>query len=723
MNKVTVDLQNCYGIRKLQHQFDFSERKVYAIYAPNGSMKSSLAQTFQDIADKKESVDRFFPSRETIREIRDENGQDLSPDSVLVLPPYDEFFSHTEKTSTLLVNRVLRQEYEKLHIDINNCKSSFLRAMKEQSGSKKPLDKEIALAFMKSDDDDESFYQALERINVELKEQDDAPFSDVQYDTIFDDKIVTALDNKELKAAIQDYIVRYNQLLESSTYFKKGVFEYYNATQIARTLANNGFFAAKHTITLNADENKEISTPEQLESLVRQELNDITRDRELKKKFDAIKKKLERNVQLRDFQRYLCEHDLLLPHLANIDLFKEKIWKSYFKAKESLYDELLEKYRKVKTRRREIEEKARKERTQWEKAIDLFNERFFVPFELVAKNKAAVALGHDPMLDLQYIFRDGSDETTVARQELLKSLSQGEKKALYILNVIFEIEVRRRGRQETLFVVDDIADSFDYKNKYAIIHYLQDISESRVFKQIILTHNFDFFRTVESRFVGYPSCLMATKTDGETILSQAVGIRNPFLKDWKNHLFDNGRKRVASISFTRNLIEHIHGDTDPNYMRLSSLLHWRNDSSRIRQKDLDEIYHATFGNSGSFADPEEPVVDLIESEADACVNGDSGDLEAKIVLAIGIRLAAERFMVSKITDRDCVRHIAKNQTPRLLERFERDYSNESEAINTLRKVLLMTPENIHLNAFMYEPILDMSPDSLCALYSEVRSLK
>ena len=51
------------------------------------------------------------------------------------------------------------------------------------------------------------------------------------------------------------------------------------------------------------------------------------------------------------------------------------------------------------------------------------------------------------------------------------------------------------------------------------------------------------------------------------------------------------------------------------------------------------------------------------------------------------------------------------------------YISGSETVKTLRKVVLMTPENIHLNAFMYEPILDMSDDSLKALYSEVRNLQ
>ncbi len=74
-------------------------------------------------------------------------------------------------------------------------------------------------------------------------------------------------------------------------------------------------------------------------------------------------------------------------------------------------------------------------------------------------------------------------------------LSQGERRGFYLLNVIFEIEHRKleaeKGK-ETLFIIDDIADSFDYKNKYAIVEYLQEISEHDNFYSIILTHNFDF---------------------------------------------------------------------------------------------------------------------------------------------------------------------------------------------------------------------------------------
>jgi hypothetical protein len=37
---LTIDLENCYGIRKLTATLDFSKSNAIAVYAPNGSMKT-----------------------------------------------------------------------------------------------------------------------------------------------------------------------------------------------------------------------------------------------------------------------------------------------------------------------------------------------------------------------------------------------------------------------------------------------------------------------------------------------------------------------------------------------------------------------------------------------------------------------------------------------------------------------------------------------------------
>jgi hypothetical protein len=54
------------------------------------------------------------------------------------------------------------------------------------------------------------------------------------------------LNTKDFKLAIEGYVTKYNELLAASTYFKRGIFNYYNAAMIAKSLADNGFFDAKH---------------------------------------------------------------------------------------------------------------------------------------------------------------------------------------------------------------------------------------------------------------------------------------------------------------------------------------------------------------------------------------------------------------------------------------------------------------------------------------------
>jgi hypothetical protein len=724
MKQVNIALENCYGIKKLDYQFDFSAESVYAIYAPNGSMKSSLAQTFKDIAEGTASRDRIFPARVSTRKVTDENGADLPPQSILVLPPYDEVFSHSERTSLLLVNDKLRREYEQLHLAIELSKEALLKALKTQSGSKKDLEKEISSAFTSADN---KFLAALMRIKDEVIRQKDAPFASVKYDTIFDDKVMSFLNTKDFKTAIADYITRYNELLAASTYFKKGIFEYYNAATIAKSLADNGFFDAKHTVSFNNGKKVEINTLKQLEEMIAKEKDAITKDKDLKKKFAELEKLITKNATVRDFQTYLTSNETLLPHLANMATFKEDIWKSYLKMNSELLTDLIANDQAAADKEQKIIEQATKERTLWENVIELFNERFVVPYKLRAKNREAVILGDEPILSLEFIFEDEGGNAPVERGTLLQALSQGEKKALYVLNIMFEVETRRKEKRETLFVVDDVADSFDYRNKYAIIQYLKDIATEPTFRQIILTHNFDFFRTLKARL--WPSlrsahCLMVTKGSIGISFQQAKGVQNVFVKDWKPNFFTDQTKKIAAITFTRNIIEYTKGSSDPDYVTLTALLHWKADTPAILEESLNDIYIRVFG-APAVAPPitHKRVIDIIDDAAKACVaHGGAAKFEEKIVLAIAIRMTAERFMVAKIADQVFVDAIERNQTTALLERFEKDFPNEGESIKTLRGVVLMTPENIHLNSFMYEPIVDMSDEHLKKLYKAVLAL-
>lgn len=719
MKKLLVDLENCYGIKKMQKELDFSQTNVFSIYAPNGAMKTSLAKTFEDIANNTESKDRIYPDRVCKRKINDENGDDLHKETIRVIHPYDEYFSHKDKSSTLLVDSKLRKEYEELHIEINKSKETFLKALAKQSGSKKDLEKEVSSTFTKSNNE---FYRALFRIKDELLTQKNAPFADIDYDIIFDEKILGVLETQDVKTAIEDYIKKYNELLAASTYFKKGMFNYYNAATIAKSLADNGFFKAKHTVNLIGDEKIEITNQKQLESLIAKEKENITSDKDLRKKFIGIEKLLEKNITVRKFAAYLAEHEEILADLANIERFREEIWKSYIKIHLNLYTDLVDKHQATEKRQKEIEGEAQKQRTQWETVIDMFNERFFVPFKLTVTNRVSVILGQEPVLTLGFTYSDGPSQAPIEIEEteLLRVLSTGEKKALYILNIIFEVEVRKKLKQETIFIIDDIADSFDYKNKYAIIQYLMDIAEETRFKQIILTHNFDFYRTIQSRFIPYANCFMTSKNNNGITLNPAIGIKNIFVNDWKQNFFTDSKKKIASIPFIRNIIEYTKGEDDEDYGKLTALLHWKGDSANITIGKLDIIYNSVFNENGASSNIDGTVNELIQQVANECLTVcESINFENKIVLSIAIRITAERYMVTRINDPSFVENIDSNQTSELLRKFKAMFSNEIEVIKILQQVTLMTPENIHLNSFMYEPILDMSDEHLRKLYRKV----
>lgn len=717
MDKVRVELEHCYGIKKFEQEFDFSECRAFAIYAPNGAMKSSLAQTFKDVAEGRDSRDRIFPDRKTKRIIVDESGAELAADSIVVVLPYDEEVGQTEKTSVLLVNSDLRREYEALHEEIETAKTTFLAAMKTQSKSKRDLSAEISSAFMKSDAE---FYPALVRVKDEVARQSGSPFGDVEYDRIFDDKILQFLRTEDVRTAIESYIEKYNQLLEASTYFTKGTFSYYNGATIAKSLASNGFFEADHTIRLNADVPTEISTREELETLIADEKAALLNDQQLRARFDKVEKLIQKNAGLREFEQYVSAHEDILPELENIGRFKEQVWKSYFKESSERYEDVVQKYVKATDRREAIERQAAEESTQWEAVIHQFNERFSVPFTLEAENRVPMILGQEPMLSLKFTYDDGEDQAPIGKNELMQVLSTGEKKALYILNVIFEVEARKSTNQETLFIVDDLADSFDYKNKYAIIQYLQEISEQPYFRLVLLTHNFDFLRTVERGFIPYSHCLMTEKDKSGIKLRGASGIRNVFVNAWKEAFFDDAKMRIACIPFMRNLIEMMTGKGDRDYATLTSLLHWKAESATITHARLDEIYIQLFRTTGSWRHGNMSVATTIFDEVKECltVSGET-NLENKVVLSIAIRLAAEQFMVDQIRDAAFVGSITSNQTATLLKKYAECPDCSDQAIETIRRVILMTPENIHLNAFMYEPIVDMSDEHLRKLYSDV----
>ncbi|MGJ8664987.1 MAG: hypothetical protein ACSHW7_01350 [Patiriisocius sp.] len=719
MTKLKIEFENCYGIKQLKYDFDFSVKSTYAIYAPNGTMKTSFANTFMDFSNSNPSKDSIFPARINKRIITDENGDELKPEEIFVIVPYNEAFK-SQKLSTLLVNKELKERYDEIHLNINEKKDTLTKELISKSGLKKGVDAEFSTDFTSYSTD---FFKAIGRVKTEVNDETEAEFSDIVYSKVFSQKVIAFLETKDFKTKLQEYIEKYNDLVDTSTYFQKGVFNHNNASTIAKNLKDNGFFKAKHSLILNAEtDKKQISTEEELTEIIQAEKDAILNNPDLLKAFNDIDNALTKNIELKDFRDYLLANQKILPELPNINGFKQKIWVSYLKEFKQLFLDLDSEYNKGKEEIEKIVAQAKLEETDWRTVIGIFNKRFSVPFKLKVKNQEDVILKRNgPSIVFEFI--DNADKCEIDESKLHNVLSNGEKRALYILNIIFEVQARLKDLQKTIFIIDDIADSFDYKNKYAIIEYLKDISNHSIFNQIVLSHNYDFFRTISSRLdMERRHKLNSIKTGSNIILKQELYQNNPF-DYWKEHL-DKPEMLIASIPFIRNLAEFT-GD-EVNFLKLTSLLHIKSDTANIKISDLQIIFKEILKDKHTLtlANPNKLVTDLIFETADTISVGTDEiiELENKITLAIGIRLKAEIFMINKINDNAFVNSITKHQTSVLFAKYVELFPAELIIIDLLEQVNLMTPENIHLNSFMYEPILDMGNEHLKDLYIEISAL-
>ncbi len=582
--KISVQFENCYGIKKLVHVFDFENGKTFALYSPNGVMKTSFAKTFKDIANNKESKDLIFPERATKRIVMDENKNLIPAENIFVIEPYNESFK-SEKVSTLLVNAKLKGEYEKIHSGINEKKNHLTESLKPISGMKTGIEETISEVFTTYSNE---FLKAVGRLKDEVFDGTPPVFEGILYKSIFSDKVEEFLGEKDVKEKIKEYISKYDELIEKSNFFKRGIFNHTNASTIAKNLKENGFFKAKHNVNLNSSQGAVvISTEKELEDVINKEKQEILANPDLLSIFNGLDKKFSANKELRDFREYLLQNIFIIPHLSNIQGFKQKIWISYLKLAKDQYKQLIEEYENGKKEIERIIEKAKEEVTEWSGVIDFFNKRFDVPFKLSVGNQDQVILNAQAPA-VVFEFKDKDGNKTVKESELLSVLSTGEKRALYLLNIIFEVEARKKNSVETIFIVDDIADSFDYKNKYAIIEYLKDIADHGTFYQIILSHNYDFFRTVSCRLdMQREHKLNTDRTLNEIKIFEEKYQNNPF-KHWKSKLESDPFMLIASIPFVRNIAEYT-GD-ESIFLKLTSLLHFKSDSISITMKDLEGIF-------------------------------------------------------------------------------------------------------------------------------------
>lgn len=727
MKQIKINFENCYGIKKLEYSFNFdeiNEKQTCIVYAPNGTMKTSFANTFDDFSKNIETVDRVFQENKTIREIHDENDAEIDKDAIFVIKSYNENYE-SEKVSLLVANKKIKDEYEKAIKELNESEENLFKEIKKNT----KLDKKFFLEELKSVSSKEDNYTALLSLLQEVNNNIEEKYAEIDYKILFNKYTEDLFKDDEFKKNIKLYSECYNNIINSSVFLDK-TFDYNSANVIADNLDKNGFFKDTNTISRNIyinSQNKEIHIKDKKDLIkkIEDEKNKILDNDKLKNIFNRINNYFDKENN-KKFLKYISDKPDIISYLKTPNILKNKILVDFLKKSKSAYNNFVSLYEQFIEKDKTIREEIKNSQTEWEQVIKIFNSRFFVPFKVeIANIYETITQNIKPKF--KFIF---DNKKEIEKDSLLNILSKGEQKALYLLNIIYEIQVRKKANTKSILIIDDIADSFDYKNKYAIVEYLFELSNDNNFYQIILTHNFDFFRLVSSRLNGTSSQqtrrqnIEVIKDDNSNVISlQEMKYQNNPFSDWKKHLSDNNKKLIASICFIRNLAEYVGKDKD--YEVLTSMLHIKENSQKTK-KDLENSINniLEIKSALKLSDPDKLVKDFIyetisnEILKDILNKQEKVELEEKITLAIGIRLKTEEFILSKIKNKN-ISDIKSNQTLALINRYKKEFPLENDKIYILNEVNIITPEHIHLNSFMFEPILDLSISALYNLYKKV----
>lgn len=709
MKKMNLKLENCHGISSLNYLFDFSERD-YIIYATNGTMKTSLYNTIYEYKDGQETKDNFFPKRISTRIIEDENNLSIKPESIIAIGN-DDYDVSNDKVTALLINNDLKKKYDSLVSTLDKQYKQIAKIIKSISGE--------TIETMLCDFNVQSIYELPQNLfdNNEVNDK----FEEVKYKSFFTKDNLEILKDKDVVDSVNEYINICNKIVSENTIFAKDIFELYNLKAIKKSLDSNNYFETGHLLKFLTDKEKNKYTDYnqlQTEELIRSIEETIESDERINK----VNQTLTGKIKAQDLNIFLSQNKWIIPLLNNIDQLKKDYWNYVIFSNPELVTMMrgyIYTYKENESGIKEIIALSKSEENfkKWNEAVDIFNNRFInMPFKLKVSNISDIILKASTC-SLIYEFHDAKETNPDVSIDLLKNnLSKGERKAFNILNLIFEIQYRKEKNIETIILIDDIADSFDYKNKYAIVELLKELNNNNLFHLIILTHNFDFYRICANSL--NVNTLSILKDDNINFINfhYCKNIFTTFKQNLNKELYF-----IASIPFVRNIIELSSDTNNPMYIKLTSALHYKRDTVNMMIKDINDVFLASINRNSNIQNGK--YLDLLFLMADSITKSTTAiSLENKLVLSIAIRMQFESKLFSKFNDWDVIDNMTKNQTNELIKYCIDNKLMTTNDLNIAEKVKIMTSENIHVNSFMYEPIIDMSDDELISLYQEVKKM-
>lgn len=392
MNNLKLDLENCYGIKKLRHDFAYTNHHTQLIYAANGMMKSSLALTLKGISGqyKDKAKDRLHPALRPKYDVL-ADGTALAKEQIFVADPEESNFDTSGVFTNFLADAALKQQYDAIFQQLSSYVASIINPLREVSISSDCED-EILRTFTTAPTD--NIFSILEQLAIDVQAQTYHNFG-FRYNYVFDKGGKVKKFVEKHAGDLQNYIAQYNQLISTSPVFRSvggKTFGTHQASELQHSVENGEFFGVNHQIVLYGG--TVIDSVEALAGVIDGEKTRILNDPGLKTTFDKITKDVDGNNEVRIFKGILIDHPEIAVELVDYEAFRKKTWKGYLSApavKQHLINYYTY-YQSQKTVLNNIIVQARAQLPLWKSIIDLYNDRFHVPFKVEIENQDEIIL-------------------------------------------------------------------------------------------------------------------------------------------------------------------------------------------------------------------------------------------------------------------------------------------------------------------------------------------
>lgn len=680
------EMKNFYGVKelKLGNQNEF--KKINLIFAPNGTFKTSFYQGFENIQENKEQEirDRItnIPASYDIKFNNNFiSNNDIITFNTSIINDIENFDSFN-----ILINKEIQKDMKKIQ--------QFLKEINKLNIPKDLLDEDLNTF--------EQYIKFIEIISEDEYKKFQSGYSEIKLEKVMGKFDFAKLDKSGiLKPETQENIkniINLKKIEENLLRGELGINDVENGLELLEKIYSVGHILkikkkdSTYTEIKSFDEFKEFYDSEKkyIEETILKTSIDYTN----------LYKTLNNNAENRNLKEYIEGN------ISKIDNF------TYPKKYYFLYDNYnvfnkynIEELNKSLDKIKEYSEKYNVE--YFRESVEKFNERFFDYIKLNLEESPSELGFLSPKIVVNFY------ENDIDSSALLNIASRGEKSAISLFLLLHTVE--KISGDDKLIIIDDELEVFDYAFKHSFIEYLNEITKKDNINMVILSHNFDFLRTLSSRLEidkNEVQRMSAYKNENQVI--ELNKIKNLDEIKLENKFKKITEKNLITFIATKRNIEGFEQKKD-NFNKLTCYLHFKKDT---KSKTLEDLHSFIVDNSPNIEwgiQGTRNYLVYLEEHSERIITERRGcsnlNLDDKMTLAVACRMKFEEKFI------DEGKEYSSNQTRLIFN----DLSNELK--KQFGEINIIIPDFVHLNSFAYEPLMDIKIDRLINLYNKLKLIQ